>query len=176
MARKLSKYISFAFAIAVIIAFLKVLSWFPHVIQQDTLRRYDSVEEVRARLNIKDIYIPSYYPQSIQWPPTEILAQRKPFPALVIGFEERKTGTKTLVIHQSQSDHFIRYEGIGFQKISESVDHELNGKIARLTVGLCKGNDTCSSILWTEGKYRIHIIMRATPLELLKIAQSMNSG
>lgn len=174
MVSNIRRYISLAVTVVIVIAALKFISWLPDVIQEDTLREYESVGAVRSRLNIKDIFIPSYFPQNIKWPPSEIVAQRKPYIAIMMGFKDRESGERILIIHQSASGDFIPVQGIGFDRIREMTEHQINSKVARLEVGLCGSNDPCSSISWLEGQYRIKITMKSTPFELIKIAESIS--
>jgi hypothetical protein len=173
MIRKAIKYFYFALTVIIVIAGLKFLSWVPGIFQRDTIREYESIASVSDRLGIKDIYTPSYFPQSIKWPPSEVIAQKKPFAAVIMGFKNKDNGEKILVIHQSSSDKFIPEEGIGFDDIKEMVVHTLDGKRAIIEVGSCRDGKACSSISWHEGEYNIKIMMKSRPLELLKIAESM---
>ncbi len=173
MIRKAMKYLYFAVMVVIVIAGLKFLSWVPGVFQEDTIRKYESIESVSERLGIKDIYTPSYFPQSIKWPPSEIIAQKNPFAAIIMGFENKDNGERILVIYQSSSDKFIPEEGIGFDDIKESADLDLDGKMAKMEAGSCRDGKACSSISWNEGEYNIKIMMKSGPLELLKIAKSM---
>ncbi len=175
MVRKAMRYLYFAVTVIIVIAGLKLLSWGPGIFQRDTVREYESIASVSERLGIREIYTPSYFPQSIKWPPSEIIAQKKPFVAVIMGFENKDNGEKILVIHQSSSDKFIPEEGIGFDDIKERADLDLNGKMAKMEAGSCRDGKACSSISWNEGKYNIRIMMKSRPLELLKIAESMKS-
>ena len=173
MLKKSMKYLYFAVVVVIVIAGLKFLSWVPGVFQRDTIRKYSSISSVSDRLGLKEIYTPSYFPQSIKWPPSEIIAQKKPFVAVLMGFENKDNGEKILVIHQSSSDKFIPEEGIGFYDIKERAELDLHGKMAKMEAGSCRDGDACSSISWHEGEYNIKVLMKSRPLELLKIAESM---
>jgi hypothetical protein len=63
----------FAITIAILIGVLKVSNWLPTVFQEGIIRKYGSIEEVKSKLRLRDIYIPSYFPQKFKWPPSRIL-------------------------------------------------------------------------------------------------------
>jgi hypothetical protein len=159
--------------VAAVIIVLKTLNWLPMVLQQDTLRRYGSVEEVRAKLNIKDLYVPSYFPQSITWPPSEILAQAKPYPAVLMVFNQAGKRDVALVVSQSAAGTLSGNAFIKFVQITETVPYHFKAREALLEVGTCKNNEPCSRLSWTESNYRITLTMKSPPFELIRIAESM---
>jgi hypothetical protein len=119
---------------------LKVINWLPRAMQQDAVRRYKSVEEVRSALNMKDIYVPSYFPQQISWPPSSILAQSKPFTAIVMEFTRADKRNTALVISQSEG-RALNVENpieIRWSRKRCSTDKRQDSV---LTVGLCVNDD-----------------------------------
>lgn len=173
MDRKFINLLYFILTIGVLIGFLKVVNWLPTVIQKETMRRYSSIDEVRSRLNISDIFIPSYFPQYLSWPPSEILAQSKPFIAVVLEFRDVKSGETALIITQSSSDTFDVGRKIRITQIKEHVRYSLKGRDAVLEAGACNNDEPCSQISWNEGRYRMHVIMKSTPHDLIKIVNTM---
>ena len=166
-------FLYFLLTIAAVIIVLKTLNWLPLVLQQGTMRRYGSAEEVRAKLNIKDLYVPSYFPQSITWPPSEILAQTKPYPAVLMVFNQAGKRDVALVISQAASGAFSGNEFIKLIKITETVPYHFKDREALLEVGTCKNDEPCSRLSWTEGSYRLTAVMKSPPFELIRIAESM---
>ena len=102
MNKKIPAFFSFALMIGLLVAALKVVNWLPLAMQKETIRQYASVEEVRAALGMKEIYVPSYFPQQITWPPATILAQGRPFSAIVMEFTRADKRNIALVISQSE--------------------------------------------------------------------------
>ena len=92
--------------VVILVLCLKFLNYLPMAVQTDTIRRYQSIEEVRSKLNIRDIYIPSYFPQGLVWPPSEILAQEKPFAAVIMEFNSAEKEDIVLIISQSASENY----------------------------------------------------------------------
>lgn len=173
MRSKVYGFLYFLSAVAAVIVILMTLNWLPLALQKDTMRRYASLEEVRAKLHFKDIYVPSYFPQSITWPPSEILAQAKPYPAVLMAFHHAEKRDITLVIAQSASGSFPGNAFILFDKITETVPYHFKSREALLEVGTCKQHGPCSRLSWTESNYRITLTMKAPPFELISIAESM---
>ena len=171
--KRAAGFLSFALAIGALVVMLMVLNWVPLAIQKDTLRRYRSVDEVRTALNIRDIYVPSYFPQHIVWPPSEVLAQGKPFPAVVMQFKDAQSGKIVLTLCQSQDGPYPAGPAIELAVVKETVPFTMKGRSAVLTVGECAKNETCSRITWKEGPYTVTALLKAAPFELTRIADSM---
>lgn len=173
MDKKFTNFLYFILTVAALIVFLKVINWLPMALQKETLRRYSSIDEVRSKLNISDIFVPSYFPQYLSWPPSEILAQTKPFTAVVLEFKNTVKGDTALVITQASSDAFSAERKIRILQIKERVRYDLKGRNAILEAGVCSNDEPCSQISWNEGEYRIHVIMRSTPYDLIRIVDTM---
>jgi hypothetical protein len=173
MKRTSVRFLSFAIAIGLLILALKVINWLPIAFKQDSVRRYGSIEEVRSALNLKDIYVPSYFPQQISWPPAAILAQNKPFTAIVMEFTRADKRNTALVISQSEGTALNVDDPIEIRSVTEKVQYTIKGRDAVLTVGSCINDEPCSGITWTEGKYTMTVLMKSTPFELTKIVESM---
>lgn len=173
MKRGILRFLAFAGAVAVLAGGLKILSWIPAVAQKDVLREYADVEEARATTSIGKIFVPSYFPQNLAWPPSRILAQGKPFPALIMEFEKVGGKEVALLISQSASEDFSSAGKVRMLEVTESVPYPLKGRDALLEVGVCERDEPCAGISWGEGTYRIVVRARTTPFELIKIAESM---
>ncbi|HZW36744.1 MAG: hypothetical protein ACM319_02465 [Deltaproteobacteria bacterium] len=173
MQRKFSNYLLFAAAVVLLAGGLKLAGWLPMLTQRDLMRKYASVEDVRAELSIREIHVPSYFPQNLSWPPSTVLAQGKPFPALIMEFEQAGGKSAGLVISQSRSASFRTDGRIRIAQLKEKVDYPLKGRVATLEVGTCGNGEPCSRVSWTEGNTYITVSARSTPLELIKVAESM---
>jgi hypothetical protein len=173
MRARVSGLLYFLLVIAAVIVSLLLLHWLPTALQQDTLRKYDSIEEVRAKLNMRDLRVPTYFPQSITWPAGRILAQAKPYPAVLMVFNRAGRQEPWLVLSQAASGSFSEDLYITFAEIKEKVPYQLKGRKAVLEVGTGRNGETCSRISWTEGDLKISLIMKSPPFELIRIAESM---
>jgi hypothetical protein len=167
-------FLYFVVTVAVLIGGLKLINWVPSVVQEGFIGEYKSIEEVESKLKIRDVYVPSYFPQSFKWPPDTIWAQTKPFTAIVMEFRNQDKGELGLIISQvAAGAHFIPASKIRIAEVREKAAYSLKGRKAVLEVGTGKNEEPCSSISWTEGGYRMTVVMKSSPFDLLKIAESM---
>ncbi len=173
MRAKAKGFFYIVLTVAAVLVVLRTLNWLPTILQKETMRRYGSVEEVRAKLNIRDLLLPSYFPQSIMWPPSEILAQAKPYPAVLMIFKAANEREVALVISQAASDAFSSKALIPFAQITRTVPYDLKGRKALLEVGTDKNDEPCSRLSWREHDYRVMLAMKSPPFELIRIAESM---
>ncbi|MBI5574965.1 MAG: hypothetical protein HY896_01230 [Deltaproteobacteria bacterium] len=173
MQKKIWGLIAFAAAVILLAAGLKFVNWMPSVAQPDLLKKYKDLEEMKMSLNIRDVIIPSYFPEKLNWPPSSILAQGKPYPAVVMEFEQIGTKETVLVISQSLSDRFRADEKIRIAQLKEKVPYTIKGRKSVLEIGFCAKGEACSHISWKEGKYYVDVMSKSTPIELLKVAESM---
>lgn len=173
MAKKVISFFYFVITVVILIAALKIANYLPMALQKDTMREYKSIEEVKSKLNINDVYVPSYFPQQLVWPPSTVLAQDKPFLAIILEFNHAEKGDIALIISQSTSANFAPDEKIKILRINERVGYPFKGRNMTLEAGVCKGEEPCSRIIWDEGRYRINITARSTSPALMQIAESM---
>lgn len=168
--------LAFAAGLAVLVVALKAFNWFPTVAQKDLLRRYGNFEEMRTTLGIPQVFVPSYFPEEFRWPPTGILAQGTPYPAVIMEFErsgEGKTGEIGMMIYQASADDFSPGGTLEMARIRERATYPLKGRSAVLEVGSGPKGEPCSRISWREKDVRVTVLARLTPLELMKVAESM---
>ncbi len=165
---------SFLLTVAGLVVVLLVMNWIPQAVRKDTLREYPSIEQARSSLNMRSIFVPSYFPQDITWPPSRILAQTSPFPALVMEFRRAEKEETMLVLMQSSGGALSLTEPIEITEVRERVPFTMRGIEATLIAGLCRDQQPCSRISWNENGYAITAVMRAAPYELSQIAASMH--
>lgn len=173
MKKEATRFFTFLFMTGLLVMALKIVNWLPLAFTQDAVRRYKTMEEARSALNMKDLYVPSYFPQQITWPPSAILAQRKPFTALVMEFTRADKRNTALVISQSEGKPLDVGNPINIIVVREKVPYAFKGRDAVLTVGACISDEPCSGIIWREGKYTMTVLMKSAPFELTKIVESM---
>lgn len=172
--RTVSGFFTFVLAVAAFIGLLKLLHWFPSTLQANTLREFASMEQARSALKITDVYIPAYFPQTISWPPSRILGQDRPFPALLLEFTGTEKSEVILILSQSRGGALTAGSALAPAVVTEQVPLELRGAAGELTVGECPTGGPCTSIAWSEGGYRFEALMRSTPFELIRIVKSMH--
>lgn len=173
MKKRFLSVLYFVVTVAVLLGALKVMNWLPTALDQGMMRPYPGIEEAKAKLGIREIYVPSYFPETIRWPPSELLAQQTPFEAVVMKFVRSGTGDAGLVITQARSADFDYDAGIGLAEVNERVPFALKGREAVLEAGTCEDGSPCSRLSWREGDLRIKIVMKTQPPELIRLAESM---
>jgi hypothetical protein len=176
MRNKAFGVLAFAAGLAILVIALKALNWFPLIAQKDLMRRYGDFEEMRTTLGIREIFVPSYFPEDFRWPPSGILAQGKPYPAVIMEFErsgEGKSREVGMMIYQAARDDFSPGGPLVLTRIREQATYPLKGRSAILEVGDGVKGEPCSRISWREKEVRITVLARLTPFELMKVAESM---
>lgn len=174
MGKRISGFLYFGLIVTVLVGGLRLANWIPSAVQDGFIEQFDSIDEVSSKLKIKDIYIPSYFPQTFKWPPAAIWAQTRPYTAIVMEFKDISTGDVGLTISQVHAGaRFMSSDRIGMTRIRETAGYPLRGRKASLEVGVGNNDEPCSRISWNEGKYRVTVAMKSGPFELLKIAESM---
>jgi hypothetical protein len=172
--KMLGGFVVFAAMIAILVGLIQLINWIPSAIQEGALQEYASIEDVRARLKIGTVYAPVYYPKSVQWPPALIAAQTRPYPAVVTHFRGSETpGETILIITQTALNHPPLSNSIRLTSVRETVRYPFKGRVAVLEVGPCQKDDTCSRMTWDEAEFRITLVMRSSPAELVQMAESM---
>jgi hypothetical protein len=165
--------LSFAVTMAVVVGLLKVLNWAPGTLEPGLMATYPNIEAAVSTLGIRKVYVPAYFPETLSWPPAVVLAQSKPYQAVVMEFSRARDGQTVLVISQAASTLFEPDVAIPFRTVSETVPLDLRGRKARLEAGVCDDRTACSRIQWDEGTVHIVLTMRAPAVELIRIAESM---
>ena len=166
-------FLLFLMITGVVLVLIQFANWLPLTLQKETLRRYSSLEEVKASLPALRIYVPTYFPQTISWPPEHLFAQNRPFPWILMKFNHRDSSEEALIITQSLSGRLPGQMPGELKEVTEKVPYELRGRQAILEVGVCRNGEQCSRIDWREGEYQLTVFMTAAPFDLIKIAESM---
>jgi hypothetical protein len=166
MKSKAFGFLAFAAGLAVLVIALKVLNGFPLIAQKDLMRRYGDFEEMRTALGIRQVFVPSYFPEDFRWPPTEILAQGKPYPAVIMEFErsgEGKAREVGMMIYQAAEDGFSPGRPLVLSRIRERATYPLRGRSAILEVGSGAKGEPCSRISWRERERGYRCTCRCPP-------------
>jgi len=172
--RTLGGLFVFAMMTVILTALLQMLNWIPSVLQDGAFQRYATIDELRAHLKNSTVYTPAYFPRNVQWPPSLIAAQTRPYPAVVMEFTRSDDPAETiLVITQTALTHPPLAEKLRLSVVRESVNYEFKGRTALLEVGTCRKDEQCCRMTWNEGQVGIALVMRSSPVELVKISESM---
>ena len=156
-----------------VLILLLVLDWLPWAVDRGGMRQYPGVEELRHESGFGGVLVPSYFPESIKWPPTSVLGQKRPFMAAVMEFEG-KGRELALIISESGSAGFRPGRLARFMELRQSVKADLKGRDALIETGLCDDGTVCSRLSWQEAGLYVRLFMRAPSVELIRIAESMH--
>ena len=175
--RGVRRFFLFMVMIAAAVTALKLLNWMPMSMEQGGIRKYRTIDDVRTELGIKNIALPAYFPQHLRWPPSDIFAQVKPFPLVIIHFTDRDTGEIVLSVRQADSRDTAP---LPLRLVQEHVDRQnsvtIKGRKALLMFGSCPDGMACNSITWQEQGFTYTVVEKGPTEELLKVAESMVSG
>ena len=161
-------------AAAGVVALLAVLNWVPSIMQKDFVKRYNSIDEAKRSSGIATVLIPTYFPEGISWPASFIVAQKRPYQALVMEFRETESGKTSLILIQSSSpDAEKQFQRIRISEIREETEFSLKGRLATLRAGMCDNGMSCSSLTWQEGGIYHSVLFMSSPFELIKVSESM---
>ncbi|MBA4349126.1 MAG: hypothetical protein C0415_03945, partial [Thermodesulfovibrio sp.] len=128
-----------------VVALLAAMNWLPSLMEKGFIRQYSSIEEAKRSLGLDNVMVPAYFPEGISWPPSLILAQKKPYKAVVMEFKKAETMETLLIISQSSvqgSD--AQLQRIKLSELKEETKYKMKGKIALLQVGTCDNSKPCS--------------------------------
>jgi hypothetical protein len=157
-----------------VVAVLATANWLPSLMQQDFARQYESVNDAKRSLGLDKVMVPTYFPEGISWPPSLILAQKKPYKAVVMEFKKAKTMETILIVIQSfEHDSDVQLQRITMSESKEETRYQMKGKIAFLQVGTCDNGKQCSRMTWQDKDLYCTVLLMSSPFELIKIAESM---
>jgi len=162
----------FGLNMAGVVLLLSLADGLAGVVQDVGLRRFASFEDAAARLPEDSVLVPDYFPQTFRWPPSLVLAQKRPYTALVMAFDDGR-GETVLVISQAASTRFDATEGLALTAVKVAGPFRLKGRAALLETGACGSLAPCSRLSWNEHGLAIDIRAAAAPIELIRLAGSM---
>jgi hypothetical protein len=160
-------------AIGFMFVIIRPPEWMPVSDETAALKHYASIDDVKSALHIRQIYSPSSVPPPLTLPPSEIIAQARPFLAIVMKFKRPEKNDIGLVLVQSRGGQFTVENAIDLTTIKAQGPFMMRGIQAVLTTGECGNHEPCGMVAWEEGKYSFTAVMRATPYELTKVVGSM---
>lgn len=176
MKRTIGGFLVFAIMIVILLGVLQVVNWIPSAVQEGGFSRYRSIDEAREHLKLKRLFVPVYYPRSVRWPPVLVAGQARPYPAVVMEFLKSDDDETALAITQTEGSHSPLRDTVLLDVVRERTAYPLKGRAALLESGLCRTGERCSRISWNEEGYRVTVAMSDSPVELLRIAESMLPG
>jgi hypothetical protein len=177
--REMSKIVlSITILMCMVLISLYVLKKVPAYIQESEQKFYSSVEEAEYSLGLR-IFIPSYFPDYLIWPPKEIKVVRKPSLIITLLFLSQGHGSSpSLVIHQiiSNTDK-SKGAGLDFmepKRHSEETQILVGGAKGTLKIGVVENGNQWIQLSWEQGDRKMVVISNRSVEDLLKIARSIH--
>lgn len=165
--------VSFALLVGGLVLALKVAGWLPLALETGTVRTYKTVEAARTAVKPKRFFMPSYFPQYLSWPASEVLAGKKPGQVFITHFSRRDTGEIVLAVSQSMGQPPTVRSRIEPVRVVKEELAEVKGRELALLSAVCGDGLPCNKVLWREDGYEVSVIVRDSMDEALKIAKSM---
>jgi hypothetical protein len=165
------KIINFLISCFALIAFLFLLNNI-NKSKTGSFKEYNSLDEVKSITNITNIYLPTYFPSSIKWPPAKIYAQTQPVKAIVTEYVN-KNNEIVLEIFQIHHKKFNYKSHINIKEILEESFLNIKNHKTKIYSGFCSDREYCSRIEIAIEKGQLTLIGKLQVQELLKIAKSI---
>jgi len=168
---KIVRPLIFALIVIALVVVLKILGWLPLAINKDSIRAYHSIDEMAAAIRPQKLYMPSYFPQYLMWPPVKIYAGKNP-QAILMLFAHKKTGDIVLSISQGTGVESL----IEPQRVLSTERTSIKGRQATIYTALCADGEPCNKVVVVDRETPITIIVKDPVSEAIKTAESIFSA
>ncbi len=158
----------FLLTVLAITALLMVFNWLPQAMGGRGTVVHMNFESLPRKL----AYRPSYFPESLQWPPAEILTRDKGA-SLLMHFNSRHDGRVELSVAQAANPEDLIPSRIEPYQIITQKRIPFHGQEALLITATCRDGSPCNRISWQEGETSVALSFRGPEQDLLRIAQSV---
>ena len=152
---------------------LWILNAVPLLLEQEGFRSLKNIGETQAYLGTR-LPLPRYFPPGLVWPPSAILAQRKPFPAYVVKFQKRGERKVSLVLSVAPPRRplsgFHIEPAMGLRRMRVNFADQS----AELVIGRLRSGERCCLLSWVQAAKRWTLSGLLPPSEILKMAESMD--
>ncbi|HTZ17360.1 MAG TPA: hypothetical protein VMB78_02870 [Dissulfurispiraceae bacterium] len=153
---------------------LFIINQLPSLMHKDYARQYVSIEDARKACGLDYVLVPAYFPEGMSWPASFIIAQKRPYKALVTEFRDKASGqTALIVVQTSLHGSELQLQRIKMSEVKQQNEYQLKGRKAILQVGTCNNGVSCSRMAWQDESGSYAILLMSTPFELIRIAESM---
>ena len=173
MKRTLAGMPVFAVMIAILFGMLELANWIPSAVQEGELQRFGSIEEVVSHFGTIRVYVPAFLPHSVRWPPSLIVAQKRPYVAILSEYGKTDGEGTFLIISQTARGHGPIRDALPLAAVREKAAYPFKGRTALLEVGVCETDERCSRISWEEDGYTVLMAIRDAPVDIVRMAESM---
>ncbi len=176
--REISKILlSITILISIVSISLYVLKRVPAYIQEREQRSYSSIEEAEYSLGLR-IFLPSYFPDYLIWPPEEIKVTRKPSLMIKLVFISQGDNRPSLIIHEiiSSADEgeSTRVDVMEPKTHSGESEVSIGASIGVLELGVVEGGRRWTELTWNLRDRKMVLRSNRSVEDLLKIARSIH--
>ncbi len=134
--------------------------------------RFDSVEAVERRLGER-LWLPSYFPDSLRWPPAGIRVHAGPPPSVVLTFTDRGGEPLLLLVQSLRGFGTPPPELFPGGGVLQTVTVPLHGAPAALSRVVDGDGRVWHELGWSTGDRRVVLRFRGPVAELLRIGESV---
>lgn len=160
----------------VTVAGLSALNKAPMLATTATPTTYTSVDEVSRLLKTGKILLPTYFPEYLQWPASEIYARADPHFSMAMHFKRATRDKITLSLQQSDVDD---PDPIPSRITPTRTEHRWEDRVQDVTIqftqGYCTEGERCNQATWDDTRFRYTVVAKDDVRQLLKTVESMLS-
>jgi len=138
------------------------------------VERFHSVEEVERRLRER-LLLPSYFPDTLRWPPAEIRVHAGPLPSVALTFAGSERDARLVVFQSFGALGIPPPQLLPAGRVLQTVTVPLHGTQAALSRVLDGDGRLWHELGWSTGERRIVLRSRGPVDELLRMAESVRS-
>jgi hypothetical protein len=176
--REMSKIVlSIAILMCMVSISLYVLNKVPSYFRERKEKSYRSVEEAEYSLRLR-IFLPSYFPDYLIWPPKEIKVVRKPSVIITLVFISQGDGNPSLVIHEiisnTDESNGVRLDFMEPKTHSGDIQISVGGAKGTLRLGVVEHGSRWTQLSWKQGDRTMVLRSNRSVEDLLKISRSIH--
>ncbi len=166
--------LSITFVMGMIVASLYLLKMVPSYLQESEEKSYNNIEEAEYTLGLR-VFLPSYFPEYLIWPPSEIKVVRKPSLTISLVFLSRSHRNPSLVLHQIfPSINEVESSLTELKKPLQETKVSVGGVNGTLIIGMGEDGKRWTQLSWKAADRRMVLIANFSVEDLLKIARSIH--
>ena len=166
---------AFAAIILMLLGALRVLNWIPHLIEERSLRRWPSLENAQRALDLPPVKLPTFFPDSLQFPASEVWAGTEPAPSILMHFGLTDRDRLGLAILWTTDDSAPLLPRIAPTRILQERTIDLEGRPAFLELAACADGRPCNRLRWSQSELSITLVGALPEKQLIRIGHSMLS-
>lgn len=162
----------FLASVLLLAGLLRLLGYLPELLDSGTLRRFGSLQSARGGLGSSTL-LPSYFPEHLAWPATEVLGGRRPHVTLVLHFADRGTGELDLALSQGEPGAILLPTRLEPARVLATEELELRGTVALVETAVCADGRPCNRVRGSVDGRPFELVSRGPLDELVRVARTL---